>query len=96
VGAFIVEATRIIMKVASKENSQAAPAVISVGQFCSQVGISPITAWRWRRSGWLQTINIAGRQYLTAEAVAEFKRRAVSGEFSREHAVPNLAKLTPA
>jgi len=41
------------------------------------------TAWRMRRKGWLKTINIAGKPYLTLDAIQEFERRAVAGEFSQ-------------
>jgi hypothetical protein len=53
-----------------------------------QVGVTTCTAWRWRRKGWLKTINIAGRQYLTQEAIDEFRRRAIAGEFSQVNKVP--------
>jgi predicted site-specific integrase-resolvase len=64
------------------------PAVISLNKWLAQSGISTITAWRWRKKGWLQTINVAGRQYITGTAIAEFTRRAESGEFATEHKVP--------
>lgn len=50
---------------------------------------SPVTLWRWREKGWLQTVNLAGRQYVTAEAISDFKRRAEAGEFAKEHKTPN-------
>jgi len=64
-------------------------AVIALNRWLEQVGVTPCTAWRWRRRGWLKTINIAGRQYLTQEAIDEFHRRAVAGEFAQEHKVPS-------
>jgi len=36
----------------------------------------------------LETVNIAGRQYITDSAIAEFKRRAQAGEFAKEHKAP--------
>jgi hypothetical protein len=66
----------------------AGAAIISLSKWLAQVGVTPITAWRWRRRGWLQTINIAGRRYLTQEAIEEFHRRAAAGEFAQEHKVP--------
>jgi hypothetical protein len=62
--------------------------VISIPKFCHETGISPVTAWRMRQKGWLQTVNICGRQYVTAESLQDFKRRAVSGEFAKQHKVP--------
>jgi hypothetical protein len=58
-------------------------AVVSLSRWLEQVGVTTCTAWRWRKRGWLKTINIAGRQYLTQEAIDEFHRRASAGEFSQ-------------
>jgi len=69
-------------------NTSSSPAVISLAAWLKQIGITSVTAWRWRRKGWLTTINICGRQYLTAEAVREFAERAARGEFSQKHTVP--------
>jgi hypothetical protein len=63
-------------------------AVVSLARWLEQVGVTYCTAWRWRKRGWLKTINIAGRQYLTQAAIDEFNRRAVAGEFAQEHKVP--------
>ena len=60
-------------------DSSSAGAVISLSKWLAEVGITPITAWRWRKRGWLKTVNIAGRQYLTQEAIDEFYRRADMG-----------------
>ena len=68
-------------------------AVMSLAKWLEQVGVTPITAWRWRKRGWLKTVNIAGRQYLTQEAIGEFHRRAVAGEFAQEHKVPSRQEV---
>jgi hypothetical protein len=68
-------------------------AVISLSKWLEQIGVTPCTAWRWRKKGWLKTVNIAGRQYLTQEAIDEFHHRAVAGEFAQVHKVP-AAKST--
>ena len=44
-------------------------AVVSLSRWLEQFGVTTCTAWRWRKKGWLTTINIAGRQYLTQEAI---------------------------
>lgn len=62
----------------------------SLKSWCDDVGTTAMTAWRWRKAGWLKTVNIAGRVYVTSEAAAEFKQRAESGEFAKEHKVPAL------
>lgn len=53
------------------------------------VGISPVTGWRWRNNGWLQPININGKLYIAAEEIANFERRAAAGEFEKVARVPN-------
>ena len=63
--------------------NQAAAAVISLSKWLNQVGVTPCTAWRWRKKGWLKTVNIAGRQYLTQESIDEFHHRASAGEFAQ-------------
>lgn len=50
--------------------------------------VSPVTLWRWRQHGWLKTINISGKPYVTAEGLADFKRRAEAGEFAKVAVVP--------
>jgi predicted site-specific integrase-resolvase len=62
--------------------------MVALNRWSTEAGISAITAWRWRKKGWLKTINICGRVYLTADAIAEFTRRAEAGEFAVEHKVP--------
>jgi predicted site-specific integrase-resolvase len=72
-------------------NSNAEPTtttVISLPKWLEQIGVTHCTAWRWRKKGWLKTINIAGRQYLTQDAIDEFQRRATAGEFAQTHKVP--------
>jgi hypothetical protein len=68
------------------------PAIQTLQTFARQVGISSVTAWRFRRRGWLSTVNIAGRPYVTAEEVDRFTRLAVAGEFAQEHTAPKRAK----
>ena len=56
---------------------------VALDKWIADVGINPSTAWQWRKRGWLKTVNIAGRHYLTAAQRAEFVRRAESGEFAK-------------
>ena len=55
---------------------------ISLDAFGRESGLSPSTLWRYRRAGWLKTITIAGRHYITREAIANFNTRAAAGEFA--------------
>jgi predicted site-specific integrase-resolvase len=73
----------------TNNGSPSGRAVISLQKWMADVGVTACTIWRWRKKGWLTTVNIAGRQYLTQEAIDEFHRRAVAGEFAQEHKVPS-------
>jgi hypothetical protein len=64
------------------------PAIQSLSSFTRALGVNDVTIWRFRRKGWLQTTNINGRQYVTAEQVMAFVRRAGAGEFASAHKVP--------
>jgi len=57
--------------------------------------VTTCTAWCWRKRGWLKTVIIAGRQYLTQEAIDEFHRRASAGEFSQASKVPIRKQVEP-
>jgi hypothetical protein len=63
-------------------------AIISLTRWLQEVGVTACTAWRWRKKGWLKTVNICGRQYLTVEAIEEFRGRAERGEFAKVHKAP--------
>jgi hypothetical protein len=76
------------MNTAKSDVKSSAGAVISLSKWLSQIGVAPCTAWRWRKKGWLKTINISGRQYLTQDAIDEFQKRAVTGEFAQIHKTP--------
>jgi hypothetical protein len=55
---------------------------ISLGKVIQTIGASPVTLWRWEKRGWLPTVRIAGRKYVTAAALAEFNARLARGEFA--------------
>jgi hypothetical protein len=64
------------------------PPLQSFSKFLRGLGVSKACAWRWRQRGWLTTTNINGKVYISAEAIAEFKRRAESGEFAKKATTP--------
>ena len=39
-------------------------AIISLDKWREQIGVTVCTVWRWRKKGWLKTVNICGRQYV--------------------------------
>ncbi len=65
---------------------------IALDRFIETVGITDTTAWRWRKKGWLETENIAGRVYIQPKAIREFNRRMEAGEFAQEHKAPKTEK----
>jgi hypothetical protein len=62
--------------------------IVLFGLFLESLGVTPPTGWRWRKRGRISTINIAGRVYVSRQAIVEFERRAAAGEFAKEHIVP--------
>ena len=66
---------------------------LALDLYIRQSGLSPATCWRYRKRGWLKTIIIGGRHYLTREAIAEFNERAARGEFHGKVQNPHLHKL---
>ena len=67
--------------------------LISLNKWLAQADISDVTAWRWRKKGWLKTVNINGRLYLTAAAIREFIDRAEHNEFAKTHKAPSRAEV---
>jgi len=67
---------------------------VALDVFIAQMGITPATAWRWRKAGELETCNIHGRVYVLPHAVQEFNRRAAAGEFARHHVTPTSPRPT--
>ena len=68
---------------------------IALDRFIERIGITDTTAWRWRKCGRLNTINIAGRLYIAAKDLREFNRRAEAGEFAKNHVAPKRKRLNP-
>jgi len=66
---------------------------LSLDEFRRQTGLSPVSLWRFRKRGWLKTIVIAGRHYVSREAIAEFNRRAAAGEFAGNIANTSAARV---
>lgn len=61
------------------------PRAITLTKWCKNIGVSRVTAYRWRSQKLLKTsINVKGKLFVTREDDAEFWRRAASGEFAKE------------
>ena len=65
---------------------------LSLDLFIRQSGLSPVTCWRYRKKGWLETVVIANRHYVTREAIAAFNKRAAAGEFAGNLSNPSTAR----
>jgi len=65
------------------------PILISWLTFLQKMGVSDVTGWRWRKEGWIHTVNINGRLFVSEEEISKFKERAESGEFATEHKTPS-------
>lgn len=61
---------------------------MALNKFIEESGLSSVTLWRYRRAGWLHTLNICGRHYLTRSEIARFNARASSGEFAKSPITP--------
>lgn len=61
---------------------------ISVSRFLEISGLSPVSAWRFEKRGWLRCVRIAGRKYITAREMREFNRRLEAGEFAGKTSTP--------
>jgi len=57
-------------------------------RWLKSIGRTPATGWRWRRDGLIVTQNVCGRVFVSRQAIADFERRAASGEFASEHKTP--------
>jgi len=73
------------------------PGLVALSKWIREAGITAVTAWRFRKRGWIQTINIAGRVYISLAEIQRFTERAAAGEFAKHHPTPNRpATLSPA
>lgn len=76
----------------SQEASEAVEIPFALDRFIQNMGITDTTAWRWRKRGWLNTRNIAGRVYILPKDLREFNRRMEAGDFAQEHKTPKRTK----
>jgi hypothetical protein len=57
--------------------------LVPFNSFLKSNGRSASCGWRWRQQGWITTVNIAGRLYVSQDEVDRFQQRAAAGEFSK-------------
>lgn len=56
---------------------------MSLDKFIEESGLSSTTIWRFRKKGFLRTVNICGRHYVLRSEIARFNARASAGEFEK-------------
>jgi len=61
---------------------------LSLDLFMRQTGLSVATVFKYRKNGWLRTLNLCGRHFVTRAEIAEFNRRLKVGEFAGKVATP--------
>ena len=62
--------------------------LVSFDSWLRGIDKTRVTGFRYRKAGLIETVNIFGRLYVTRDAVANFERRALAGEFFRESKTP--------
>ncbi len=71
------------MNCKENDSSPRSCSLIPFGKFLEDVGKSSVTGWRWRKAGFIATVNVAGKVYISEEEIRRFEARAIAGEFSR-------------
>ncbi len=69
-------------------DNPSAPSLQRYDAWLRTIPASSTTGWRWRKENMIRTLNIAGRVYVSSDAIAEFLTRAERGEFAQEHKTP--------
>ncbi len=71
-----------------KQFNARACSLVPFGKFLADIDKSSVTGWRWRRDGFISTVNVAGKIYVTEQEIRRFEARAVAGEFSQKAHAP--------
>jgi hypothetical protein len=58
-------------------------ALLPFNSFLKQNGRTASCGWHWRKKGWIATVNIAGRLYVTQDEITRFQQRVAAGEFAK-------------
>jgi hypothetical protein len=67
--------------------------MMSLDKFIEQTGLSAVTVWRYRKNGFLKTVNICGRHYILRAEIAGFNERAAAGEFAKPSNHPRKSSM---
>jgi predicted site-specific integrase-resolvase len=74
------------------QNTEDLRAPISLDKFIEKIGLTPVTAWRWRKKGILKCVNICGRNYILPKDYDEFIQRSGNGDFATKVESPRSKK----
>jgi hypothetical protein len=77
----------------NETNERAVSPLVCFNTFLESLGVTSATGWRFRKRGWVQTVNLAGRLYIARSEIERFHQRAASGEFRWSHKTPNRRRV---
>jgi len=72
------------------KNQNTGAGVRAFMHWLAQSGVSRSTGWRWRHRGWIKTVNVGGRVFVTEDEIWRFTERVRAGEFAKDMNVPQL------
>lgn len=78
----------------NETTEQAASPLVCFNNFLESLGVAQATGWRFRKRGWVKTVNLAGRLYIDRSEIQRFHQRAAAGEFSKTHKTPKRKAAT--
>lgn len=76
-------------EMAPHETQNTVGTLVAYERYLEEIDKTKATGWRMRQRGWINTINICGRLYVTRAEIAKFEARAAAGEFSKVHKTPS-------
>ena len=79
--------------VAQPQAANATSELVSLDHYLQALGRTRSTFWRWERQGFVSSVNILGRKFITRQEIARFEAAAVRGELARERRVPRFSGL---
>ena len=68
----------------NKQQTNNTDGLLSWDSFLRDAGLSPTTGWRWKKAGFIETININGRLYCRHSEMARFLEAAARGDYAKE------------
>jgi hypothetical protein len=68
----------------SNESKNPISKLVLAKTYRESMGVSDTTLWRWVKKGWLSSVNISGRVYITLASIKKFEEDSLSGMFAKE------------